>query len=107
VVDYLYFLEGPHPDSAHLTGHGKGLIRLEDDAPWDLAEFIAGDGTWAETDVLGRRHFLGSSDVQITEVTPERAREIVVAWHHLKRIENLPHPLPGNEVPESPPRKYE
>jgi hypothetical protein len=101
--DYQYFIWSDRPDLVEATGFG-GLLRLEVGAPWDCADGILKTGRWANTDILGRYHLVGTNDAQITPITPERAQSIVQAWRRLGRLETLPQPLPGHVELEYPPR---
>jgi hypothetical protein len=90
-----YYIDSPEPESVEFAR--GALIRLEDGAPWIMAEYLAVDGVWRATETLARYHLRGSNEPTITEATPERAREIVIAWQARGRINALPMPWPVDD----------
>jgi hypothetical protein len=98
-----YFVMADNPDRGEVEP--AAILRLEDGAPWALAESARIDGTWQRTDSLERYHLLGSTDRPITEIDAARARQILIAQRERsggRRI--LPDPLPGEPGAETPHR---
>jgi hypothetical protein len=94
-----YYIWSNEPDSIEF-GDG-GLMRLEDGAPWLMAEFLAPEGGWEATELMARHYLLGSTDAAFTETTPERARSIAIAWLKIGRLSAPPHPMPGESCQPS------
>jgi hypothetical protein len=98
-----YFVIANNPDRAEVEP--AGILRLENGAPWALAETARPDGIWERTYLLERYHLLGSSDPAITEIDAPRARQILIGQRQRsggRRI--LPDPLPGEPGAETPQR---
>ena len=98
-----YFVMADDPDRAEVEP--AAILRLEDGAPWALAEGARTDGRWRRGDWLERYHLLGSTDPAITEIDAARARQILIAQRERsggRRI--LPEPLPGEPGAETPHR---
>jgi hypothetical protein len=98
-----YFVMADNPDRADVEP--AAILRLEDRAPWTLAEGARTDGTWQRGDWLERYYLRGSTDSPITEIDAARARQILLAQRQGsggRRI--LPDPLPGEPGSEAPQR---
>ena len=92
-ITFRYFVSGDEPETVE-TGTG-GLFRLGLGEPLALAEVLRPNGEWVLSDRIARHELLGSDDT-FTETTPDRAREIVLAWLARGRITVRPRTLPGD-----------
>lgn len=94
MCDVQYFVMTDDP--ARAEERPAVILRLEDGAPWALAEAVRTDGMWRGVDWLARYHLRGTSDQPITEVSAGRATQILLAQQRRSTTGRiLPDPLPG------------
>jgi hypothetical protein len=67
-----------------------GMTRLPVGARVALAESLRGrEGRWWASDLMWRAKYLGS-DYEFTEVSAERAQELLERWVRIGRLERMP-----------------
>lgn len=89
MAEWRYFLGGDHPE---LADEGKAeLIRLPAGAPVSLAESVRRSGEWQPTDTMWNEKYRGTWDVT-TEISQERAEEILNNWVERGLLAKLPNP---------------
>jgi hypothetical protein len=83
MTEWQYFLTGGMPERAD-EGKG-GLIRLPVGGPVSLAESLDPSGGWSADDRMWRVKYLGS-DYEMSEISTERAHELMGRWVEIGRI---------------------
>ncbi|WP_345624994.1 hypothetical protein [Rugosimonospora acidiphila] len=86
MIRWRYFINSDKPE---LADEGKaGLTRLPEGAPVALAEALIRGG-WQSDDRMWRAKYLGS-DYEFTEITEERAYELIRSWVASGWLERMP-----------------
>jgi len=90
-TQWRYFLAGDPGDAPELADRGEaGIVRLPVDAPVSLAEAVLPPGEWSPTEIMWREKYLGSGDWEFTEISGERAQELLRRWVQIGRLERMP-----------------
>jgi hypothetical protein len=84
---WQYYLSGHTPELAD-TG-SCGLIRRPEGGPVSLAEFVTRDGDWLIDDTLWKNKYEGE-DEPLTEISVERAEQLMGLWVAIGRLDALP-----------------
>jgi len=94
-MQWRYFLRFGDDDlsaegqAAEADAGRAAMYRLPVGAPVSLLEALMGEGVWQVTDVMWRAKYLGS-DYEFTEITPERAEELMRRWVEIGRLDAMP-----------------
>lgn len=102
MIAWTYYLTG----NVERADEGKaGLVRVPAGGPVTLAEALYPSGEWSADDRMFRATYQGS-DYEFTEITPERAEELMHRWLEIGRITSYPSGEPSID-PETAARLVE